>query len=59
MLRTVADAIAMKYENVHYFPSYEMVMHSEGSKVWEADLRHVQGSFVQKIMGHFMSNHVV
>ena len=59
LLRTVADSIAMKNDNVHYFPSYEMVMNSDSSKVWEQDLRHVQGSFVQNIMGHFMSNHIV
>lgn len=58
ILRTVAESLSFKYDNIHYFPSYEMVMNSDRDQVWEEDGRHVKGSFVNKIMTHFVDSHL-
>ena len=39
--RAVAGALARKFDNVHYFHSYELVMHSQLSEVFLEDGRHV------------------
>jgi hypothetical protein len=58
LLRTVAQEWAAAHENVHYFPSYEIVQNSDRAITWEEDLRHVQGKVVQHIMGLFLSNYL-
>lgn len=50
ILRTVCSEIVSEYEFVDYFPSFEMVHHSERSYAWRADGRHVQMPMVEKIM---------
>jgi tetratricopeptide (TPR) repeat protein len=50
VLRAVAGQIAEEYENIDYFPSYESVMLTKQSYVWEPDLVHVESSFVGRIM---------
>ena len=56
LLRTAAQEWAAAHQNVHYFPSYEIVQNSERAITWEEDLRHVQGKVVQHIMGLFMES---
>jgi hypothetical protein len=56
LLRTVAQEWTAAHQNVHYFPSYEIVQNSERAITWEEDLRHVQGKVVQHIMGLFMES---
>jgi GSCFA family len=58
MLRTVAQEWAAAHENVHYFPSYEIVQNSERAITWEEDLRHVQGKVVKHIMSLFLGNYL-
>ncbi|MEP6708508.1 MAG: GSCFA domain-containing protein [Verrucomicrobiota bacterium] len=56
LLRAAAQEWAAAHQNVHYFPSYEIVQNSERATTWEEDLRHVQGKVVQHIMGLFMES---
>jgi hypothetical protein len=58
LLRTVAQEWATAHENVHYFPSYEIVLNSEKAVTWEEDLRHVQGTVVNHIMNMFREHYL-
>lgn len=58
MLRTVAETWAFMHDNVHYFPSYEMVMNSNPKFAWENDCRHVRGEMAQHIMRIFTSHYM-
>jgi len=42
-------------ENCDYFPSYESVMLTKQSYVWEDDLMHISDSFVSKIVSRLVS----
>jgi hypothetical protein len=57
MLRTVAQEWAAAHENVHYFPSYEIVQNSDRRVTWEEDLRHVKGEVVNHIMKLFLRHY--
>jgi hypothetical protein len=57
-LRAVAQDFALRYDNVQYFPSYEMVINSQRDMAWEDDLRHIKGAMTQYIMDEFMHNFV-
>lgn len=52
-LRAVAGALVRKYPNVHYFHSYELVMHAPRETVFLEDGRHVQPTYVAGIMQDF------
>ena len=58
LLRTAANEWAAAHENVHYFPSYEIVMNSAREAAWMGDLRHVQGKLVNHIMELFLKQHL-
>src|SRR5438067_3989073 len=58
LLRTVAQEWAAARENVHYFPSYEIVQNSDRLVAWEDDLRHVKGQVASHIMSLFLSNYL-
>lgn len=49
-LRTVAGAICAETQGVDYFPSYESVMLTRKTYVWQDDLVHVSPDFVGQIM---------
>jgi hypothetical protein len=53
VLRAVAGAIVRKYDHVHYFHSYELVMSSPREAVYMEDGRHVQPGYVAGIMQDF------
>ena len=53
ILRAVAGALTRKYENVHYFHSFEMVLHAQRHEVFKEDARHVMPSYVAGIMADF------
>jgi GSCFA family len=57
LLRAVAQEWAAKHENVHYFPSYEIVQNSDPTLTWEEDRRHVKGEVLQHIMRLFLRNY--
>lgn len=56
ILRAVAGDIASSYDNVHYFPSYEMCM--SDPTAFREDGRHVTREKVDQIMGLFEACHV-
>jgi hypothetical protein len=58
VLRVVADEFVAANEKVHYFPSYEMVMHCLEDP-WEADQRHVRRDAVARIMSLFEQMFVI
>ena len=58
VLRAAADEWATKHENVHYFPSYEIVMNSKREDAWERDGRHVRFGLVHHVMSLFADAHV-
>jgi hypothetical protein len=58
LLRTAAQEWASLHDNIHYFPSYEIVQHSERSTTWMEDLRHVQGKIVNHIMDLFLRHYL-
>ena len=57
-LRSVAEAFANKFDDVDYFPSYEMVTLADPKYAWLPDNRHVNPEFVQKIMQIFKENYI-
>ncbi len=58
LLRTAAQEWAAAHDNVHYFPSYEIVMNSARDAAWLEDLRHVQGRLVNHIMDIFLKHYL-
>jgi hypothetical protein len=58
LLRAAAQEWAAAHQNVHYFPSYDIVQNSGRAITWEEDLRHVQGKVVQHIMRIFLENYL-
>ena len=57
-LRCVAEDLAADHANVHYFPSYEIVMNSDRGAAWTDDGRHVEPEVVQHIMATFKHHFV-
>ncbi len=58
VLRAVAGELSEKYENVDYFPSYEIATLTRRPEVWEDDLTHVQPNFIARIMQHVTNAYV-
>jgi hypothetical protein len=58
LLRAAAGQWAARHENVHYFPSYEIVMNSRREDAWERDGRHVRFELVHHVMSLFAEAHV-
>lgn len=54
LLRTVAQTLYHKFDNVDYFPSYEMVLNSPRDLAWRHNQRHVEPGMVQHIMDVFL-----
>ena len=57
-LRAAAAWWACAHENVHYFPSYEIVMNSQRDSAWYADGIHVRPELVRHIMETFLRTHI-
>jgi hypothetical protein len=55
ILLAVATEMAAKYDFVDYFPSYEIIINSEYTKVFESDGVHVKNEGVKKVMEIFFS----
>ena len=58
LLRAVAQHWAAAHDNVHYFPSYEIVLNSDRAHTWAEDLRHVQPVVTNHIMDLFVANYL-
>ncbi len=52
VLRVAAENFVSANDGVHYFPSFEMVMHCLKNP-WEADQRHIKSSAIKQIMNLF------
>jgi tetratricopeptide (TPR) repeat protein len=55
LLRAVAGRICSERANCDYFPSYESVMLTKQSYVWQDDLLHISDGFISKIVRHLVS----
>jgi hypothetical protein len=54
-LRTVAEHICLKYDNVTYFPSYESVTLTDRKIAWADDLVHVTPEIVRTNVGRMVN----
>lgn len=54
----MAQSIRDEFDQVDYFPSYEMVTMSGDRSVWEDDLMHVTDPFVRHIVETFVRAYV-
>lgn len=57
-LRAVAQAFSDRFDDVDYFPSYELVTLSRPEAAWLPDYRHVKPAFVDKIMATFLDSYL-
>jgi len=58
ILRAAAEEWANRYENVHYFPSYEIVLGSAPDATWTCDFRHPTVNAIQHVMSVFLNNFI-
>ena len=58
VLRAVAGELSDQFENVDYFPSYEIATLTRRPEVWENDLIHIQPNFIARIMQHVTNAYV-
>lgn len=56
-LRTAAESVSRKFENVDYFPSYEMVTLSPRGLAWKEDAVHVQRDMVRLVTQTFIDHY--
>ena len=57
-LRSVAGALANEFDNVGYFPSYEIITGSTTrSMFFDPDMRSVNAAGVETVMRHFFASH--
>ena len=56
LLRSVAETWVACHNNVHYFPSYEIVMNSDKEIAWAEDRRHVKGAIPKHIVDLFVKS---
>lgn len=57
--RAALEEVLTKFENVHYFPSYEMVTLAAPSIAWvDDDFRHVRPETVERIMRKVISSYI-
>jgi hypothetical protein len=57
-LRTAAQVLYENFDQVDYFPSYEIVTMSRAPNVWKPDLIHVDPDFVAKVVDFFARDYV-
>ena len=57
VLRAAAQEIFYSHDNGDYFPSYEMVTHTERAFAWQSDKRHVSPEMVEFIIMRLLKNY--
>lgn len=57
-LRVAAARFAERHDDVDYFPSYEMALHSRTNLAFKDDKRHVQNKMVHHIVCEFLSRYL-
>ena len=58
ILRAAVDQWANAHDNVHYFPSYEIVLSSSSRGVWMDDYRHCTVDAIGQVMDVFLNDFV-
>lgn len=59
VLRAAAGVLSTEFDDVDYFPSYEIVTsHAPGNEPFDATGRNVRLETVEKVMSYFLSQHV-
>jgi hypothetical protein len=58
ILRASAEEWAQRHDNVHYFPSYEIILNSQASATWMDDFRHPTIKSIQHVMKVFLNNFI-
>jgi len=53
-LRAAAEVFAHSYDDVEYFPAYDIITNSSRTAVYEADCRHVSDTVVGSVMQTFL-----
>jgi hypothetical protein len=58
VLRTVAGELAEDFDDIDYFPSFEIVAsHPSGGRFFEANMRNVRAKGVRRVMKAFLAAH--
>lgn len=55
ILRAAVDEWAGEHDNVHYFPSYEMILNSGATGTWCDDHRHCSVDVIRRVMAVFLT----
>lgn len=55
-LRAAAMEFVARHDDVHYFPSYEMVMASNPKRAWQNDRLHVRAGMVAHVIDGFIDS---
>lgn len=58
ILRAAVDQWAAAHDNVHYFPSYEMILNSSAKGTWLEDFRHCSIDVIARVMNVFLNEFV-
>lgn len=59
VLRAAAGKLASEFDDIDYFPSYEIVTsHAPGNEPFDQTGRNVRPETVEKVMAYFLSEHV-
>lgn len=56
-LRLAAEIFCKQYDDVDYWPSFEMVLYAEPATAWKNDFRHVEREKVSQIMNYFVEKY--
>jgi hypothetical protein len=54
--RAAVESFRSLHDNVGYFPSYEMALHTDNQYVWEPDFIHVKKEFSEYIVAHALNS---
>jgi hypothetical protein len=58
ILRAAAEEWTSRHENVHYFPSYEIILNSRQEATWTEDFRHPTIESIQHVMKVFLNQFI-
>lgn len=58
ILRAAVDQWSNEHDNVHYFPSYEMILNSSSKGIWMDDFRHCTIDSIERVMQVFLTEFV-
>lgn len=58
ILRAAVDQWSNEHGNIHYFPSYEMILNSSSKGMWLDDFRHCTIDAIKRVMEVFLTDFV-